>query len=55
VHARLEVEPPWAWYYCISLNSRTLVILLPIDPTSGDEPEIIYESCYETKDISIFI
>jgi hypothetical protein len=27
VRARLEVEPPQAWYYCISPNSRTLVIL----------------------------
>ncbi len=24
----LEVNPPWAWYYQISLNVRTLVILL---------------------------
>jgi hypothetical protein len=28
VRARLEIEPPRAWYYCISPNSRTLVILL---------------------------
>jgi hypothetical protein len=28
VRARLEVEPPRTWYYRISLNSRTLVILL---------------------------
>ncbi len=28
VRARFEVEPPQAWYYCISPNSRTLVILL---------------------------
>ncbi len=28
VHARLEVKPPRAWYYRISPNSRTLVILL---------------------------
>jgi hypothetical protein len=28
VHARLEIEPPRAWYYHISPNSRTLVILL---------------------------
>jgi hypothetical protein len=28
VRARLEVEPPRAWYYRISPNSRTLVILL---------------------------
>jgi hypothetical protein len=28
VHACLDVDPPRAWYYVISLNSRTLVILL---------------------------
>jgi hypothetical protein len=27
VRARLEVEPPRAWYYRISPNSRSLVIL----------------------------
>ncbi len=54
VHARLEVEHPRAWYYCISPNSRTMVILLQVDPASGDEPEIVYEGCYETEDTSIF-
>ncbi len=54
VRARLEVEPPRAWYYRISPNSRTLVILLQVDPTSGDEPEIVCECCYETEDNSIF-
>jgi hypothetical protein len=38
VRVRFEVEPPQAWYYCISPNSRTLVILLQVNPTSGDEP-----------------
>jgi len=55
VHACLEVEPPRAWYYRISLNSRTLVILLQVDPASGDEPETVYEGCYETEDTSIFV
>ncbi len=54
VHARLEVEPPRAWYYRISPNSRTLVILLQVDPTFGDKPETVYEGCYETEDNSIF-
>ncbi len=54
VHARLEIEPPRAWYYRISPNSRTLVILLQVDPASGDEPETVCEGCYETEDISIF-
>ncbi len=54
VHAHLEVEPPRAWYYRISPNSRTLVILLQVDPASDDELEIIYEGCYETEDTSIF-
>jgi hypothetical protein len=53
IRVRLE-EPPRAWYYRISPNSRTLVILLQVDPTSGDEPETVYESCYETEDTSIF-
>jgi hypothetical protein len=30
------------------------VILLQVDPVSGDEPEIVYEGCYKTKDTSIF-
>jgi hypothetical protein len=54
VRARLEVEPPRAWYYRISPNSHTLVILLQVDPASGDEPEIVCEGCYETEDTSIF-
>jgi hypothetical protein len=54
VRARLEVEPLRAWYYRISPNSRTLVILLQVDPASGDEPKTVYEGCYETEDTSIF-
>ncbi len=54
MRARLEVEPPQAWYYHISPNSRTLVILLQVDPASGDEPETVCEGCYETEDTSIF-
>jgi len=30
------------------------VILLQIDPTSGDKLETVYEGYYETEDISIF-
>ncbi len=54
VRVRLEVEPPQAWYYHISPNSCTLVILLQVDPASGDEPETVCEGYYETKDTSIF-
>jgi hypothetical protein len=54
VRSCLEVEPPQAWYYRISPNSRTLVILLQVDPIYGDEPEIICECCYKTEDIFIF-
>jgi hypothetical protein len=54
VRARLEVEPPRAWYCRISPNSCTLVILLQVDPASGDEPETVCEGCYETKNNSIF-
>jgi hypothetical protein len=54
VRARFEVEPPWAWYYRIFPNFRTLVILLQVNPVSGDKLETICEGCYETKDTSIF-
>jgi hypothetical protein len=54
VHSHLEVDPPQAWYYCSSPNSRKLVILLQVDPASGDELEIIYEGCYEIEDTSLF-
>jgi len=54
VHARLEVKPPRAWYYRISPNSRTLVVLLQVDPASSDEPKTVCEGCYETEDTSIF-
>ncbi len=54
VRARLEVEPPRAWYYRISPNSRTLVILLQVDLASGDEPKTVCEGCYETEDTFIF-
>jgi hypothetical protein len=30
------------------------MILLQVDPTSSDEPEIIYEGFYEIEDTSIF-
>ncbi len=54
MRTRLEIEPLRAWYYHISPNSRTLVILLQVDPVFGDEPETICGNCYETKDIFIF-
>ncbi len=54
VRACYEVNPPQAWYYHISPNSRTLVILLQVDLAFGDEPDIIYEACYKTKDTFIF-
>jgi hypothetical protein len=55
VRAHLEVDPPQAWYYCISPNFHTLVILLQVDFVSGDEPETICEGYYETEDTSIFV
>ncbi len=51
---RYKVEPPRAWYYRILPNFRTLVILLQVDPASGDEPKTVCEGCYEIEDISIF-
>jgi hypothetical protein len=54
MRVHLEVEPLQAWYYHISLNSCTMVILLQIDPASGDESETVCEACYKTEDTSIF-
>ncbi len=54
VRARLEVDPPRAWYYHISPNSCTLVILLQVNPTFSDEFETICEGCYKIKNTSIF-
>ncbi len=54
MRAHLEVDPPRAWYYRIFPNFHTLVILLQIDPTFGDEPKIVYENCYESENTSIF-
>jgi hypothetical protein len=39
VRARLEIEPPQAWYYRISPNSRTLVILFQVDLASVTNPK----------------
>jgi hypothetical protein len=54
VRTCFQVDPPQAWYYCISLNSHTLVILLQVDPTFSDEPKTIYEGCYKIKNTCIF-
>ncbi len=54
VRACLEIDPLQTWYYHISLNSHTMVILLQVDPASSDEPTTVCEGCYETKDTSIF-
>jgi len=49
-----EVDPLRAWYYRIFSNFRTLVILLQVNPASGDEPEIVCEGYYEIENTSIF-
>jgi hypothetical protein len=54
VRAHLEVEPPRAWYYRISPNFRTLVILLQVDPAFGDEPKTVCEGYYKIEDTYIF-
>jgi hypothetical protein len=54
VRTHLEIDPPRAWYYHISPNFHTLVILLQVDLVSSDEPEIVCEGCYETENTSIF-
>jgi len=47
VHAHLEIEPPWTWYYRIFPNFCTLVVLLQVNPASNDELETTCEGCYE--------
>ncbi len=54
MHSCLEVEPLQVWYYRISLNFHTLMILLQIDPNFSDELETISEGCYEIEATSIF-
>ncbi len=54
MHVRLKVEPPRAWYYRISPNSHTLLILLQVNPAFGDELKTVYEGYYETEDTFIF-
>jgi hypothetical protein len=49
VRLHLEVEPPRTWYYHISPNSRTLVILLQVDFVFGDELEIICKGLYQIR------
>jgi hypothetical protein len=51
---RLKIDPPRTWYYHISSNSRTLLILLQVDLAFNDEPETVYEGYYEIEDTSIF-
>jgi hypothetical protein len=55
VHPRLEVKPPRIWYYFISPNSYTLVILLQVDLAFGDEPKNVSESFCKFKNTSIFV
>jgi hypothetical protein len=54
VRVCLEVNPLQTWYYRISPNFRTLVILLQVNLASGDELETVCEGCYEIKDTSNF-
>ncbi len=54
VCAGLEVDPPRTWYYHISPNSCTLMILLQVDFIFGDEFETICEGCYKIKNTSMF-
>ncbi len=49
-----EVEPSQTWYYQISSNFRTLVILLQVNLVSSNERKTECEGFYETKNISIF-
>jgi hypothetical protein len=49
----LEIDSFRNWYYSISPNFHTLLLLLQVDPTSSDEPKIVYECCYKIEDTSI--
>jgi hypothetical protein len=49
VHPHLKIEPLQTWYYCIFSNSRTLVILLQVDPTFDDKLKTIYEGITKFK------
>jgi hypothetical protein len=44
----LEVDPSRAWYYRIYPNFHTLVILLQLNSTFGDEHKIVCKGHYET-------
>jgi len=54
VRVWLEIDYLRTWYYRISPNFRTLVILLQVHPAFGDELETVCEGYYETKNTSIF-
>jgi hypothetical protein len=54
VRACLEVDPFRTWYYHISLNFGTLMILLQVNFVSSNEPKIVCEGCNEIEDTSIF-
>jgi hypothetical protein len=54
VRTHFEVDPPRAWYYHISSNFHTLVILVQVNPASNDELETVCEGCYEIENTSIF-
>jgi hypothetical protein len=49
VRPHFKIEPLQAWYYCISLNFCTLVILLKINLASNDELETISKGFTKLK------
>ncbi len=54
MHVHLKVEPFEACYYRIFSNSRTLLILLQVNPIFCDKPKTVCEGCYKIEDTSIF-
>jgi hypothetical protein len=54
VPPHFEIKPLQIWYYQISLNYLTLVILLQVNPASGNEPKTIYNFFYEIENTLIF-
>jgi hypothetical protein len=49
VHLCFKVELPRILYYRIFPNSRTLMILLQIDPVFSDEPKIVHKGFMKLK------
>jgi len=54
VRAHFKIDPLRTWYYPLSSNFYTMVILFQVDPVVGYEPETVCEGYYEIENTSIF-